>query len=709
LSLAIENLLINSSPLSEGSRSALAETMLDSSLNSLEMPEGTTKHPEAENPLAGLPLAALVEAAPESVLLVDKAGRILLANEWAVGSFGFSKRELAGRNAGDLLVRKSRGKYRSVLHESFAHSHQKSEKHIPLIGLRRSGQEFPVEFSLDVVNLGGAELGILVICDVSERSQIEQQLQEAHEKLRERIRERTRALSLANRKLQREVVARRRREEDLLYLRDIVRSSDVAIIGRKLDGTVVSWNPAARRLSGYSAKEIIGKSILTIVAPERIADARKLMAKVRRGERLEHVEGEMMTKGGKRIPIVVTVSPVRNAERKLIGASVIMRDITRRKQFDAQLRYERDRAEKYLEIAEVIILVVDRRARILLMNPKGCEVLGCRHGELLHRDWFSTCVPRRVRSSCRKAFQKVISGKMTGPVYYEGWVVTRPGEERLIGWRHAPLTDESGNIIGTISSGEDITDRRRAEEAIRNLSGRLLQVRDEERRHIARELHDSTAQRLALLITQLGRAQRLGQRGNGNYTHLLSEARGMASQALREVRSLSYLLHPPLLEEMGLASALRVYVAGLQKHNATHIHLDIPSSVERFPRNIELCAFRIVQEALTNVLRHSHSRTARIQLLREPGSLIVKVVDHGRGLPRGNGAVPGANGHYAGIGLAGMRERVNQVDGSFDIRSGKSGTTVTAMIPVPRKAREERQENTCTLRGRSRRSAARHP
>jgi PAS domain S-box-containing protein len=683
--------------------------MLDSSLKSREAPEGITVSRSAENSLAGLPLAALIEAAPESVLLIDKDGRIIVANEWAVGSFGYSKTELTGRKAEDLIVPGLRDKYRRTLRGSFSHPRRNLEKHIPFFGRKNNGKKFPVELSLDVVRLGDAELGILVICDVTERSQIEQELQEAHEKLRERVRERTRELSLTNRRLQREIVAGRRREEDLRFLRDIVRSSDVAIIGRTLDGTVVSWNPAARRLSGYSAKEIMGKSILTIVAPERMAEARKLMAKARRGERLDHVEGVLLTKGGKRIPIVVTVSPVRNAERKLIGASVIMRDVTRRKQFDAQIRYERDRAEKYLEIAEVIILVVDRRARILLMNRKGCEVLGCRHGELLHRDWFSTCVPRRMRSSCRKAFQKVISGKMTGPQYYEGWVVNRSGEERLIGWRHTPLTDESGEIIGTISSGEDITDRRAGEEAIRNLSRRLLHVRDEERRHIARELHDSTAQRLALLITQLGRAQRLSPQGNDNHTCLLREARGVASQALREVRSLSYLLHPPLLEEMGLASALRVYVAGLQKHNRTQIDLDIPTKVGRFPRNIELCAFRVVQEALSNVMRHSRSRSACVKLVRENGSLLVKVIDHGHGLPSGQGGVPATNGRRVGLGLPGMRERVNQVGGLLDIRSGKSGTTVTAVIPVSRKPREEQKENTRTLRGRSRSLAARHP
>jgi PAS domain S-box-containing protein len=660
-----------------------------------------------ENSQGTVPLRALVEAAPESVLLIDKSGRILLANAWAVGAFGYSRMQLVGRKAEDLIVSRFRGKYRHTLHGTFARPPQKSEKHIPLTGRKKNGKEFPIELSLDVVNLGGDKLGILVICDVTERARMEEELRKAHDKLSKGVREQTRELSLANRKLQREIIARRRREEDLLFARDIVRSSDVAIIGRKLDGTVLSWNPAARRMFGYSAKEMIGRSIFTLVPPERMAQSRKMMATIRRGERLEHIEAEAMRKDGTRFPFVVTVSPVRNQEGKLVGASVIARDVTQRKRADALIRYQRDLAQRYLDIAEVIILVLDRRGRIVRVNRKGCEVLGYgnEQRELLRRDWFSTCIPRAYRRKARESFGRRLTQKSEGPWSYECPVRTLSGQERMVAWHSRILRDEDGRVIGNLLSGEDITERRAAEEALRQFPGLLLQARDEERRRIARELHDSTAQRLALLITQLGRAQRLGPPSNGNYTRLLRDARAIAGQALREVRSLSYLLHPPLLEEMGLASALRVYIAGLQKHHNLQIDLGITGRLERFPRNIELCAFRVVQEALTNVLRHSRSHSARVKLLREPDSLVVKVIDYGRGLSRGNGPGRAATGGRKGLGLVGMRERLSLVNGRLDIRSGRSGTTVTAFIPVSGKIREE---DTSTLRRRSRRSAPRH-
>lgn len=638
--------------------------------------------PVRQNLQPAIPLDTLVNAAPESVLFLEPSGRILMANAWAVESFGYSKKELTGRKAEDLLVPRSRGTYRRTLRSSFAHPRRKSEKHIPLVGRRKNGKQFPIELSLDAVKTGREALGVLVICDVTEQTRLEEELRAARDKLEDRIRERTRELSLANRKLQREVRARRRSEKHLLFTRDIVKSSDVAIIGRQLDGTVVSWNPAARRMFGYSAKEMIGRSILTIVPPERRPQSRKLIAAIRRGERLEHFEVEAMKKKGERFPAVITVSPVNNEEGKLIGASVIARDVSRRKRADAIIRRERDRAQRYLDIAQVIILVLDRRGRIVLLNREGCEVLGCRQRDLLHRDWFSFCLPRKPRPAMRRAFERLISGKPTRPQYHESPVMTKSGQERLIAWRCNVLTDGDGRISGTLSSGEDITERRAAEKALRQLPGQLLQVRDEERRRFARELHDSTAQRLALLMTQLGRARRLGPQPNGNISRLLRDAHAVAGQALREVRTLSYLLHPPLLEEMGLASALRVYIAGLQKHNKLRIALELPSRLGRFPRSIELSAFRIVQEALTNVLRHSHSPSARVTLLREGNSLVVKVVDRGRGL---SGRVSGRSASIArrvGIGLAGMRERLNLVNGRLDIRSGKSGTTVRAFIPV---------------------------
>jgi PAS domain S-box-containing protein len=497
-------------------------------------------------------------------------------------------------------------------------------------------------------------------------------------------------------------------DDQLRFIRDVVKSCDDAIISRKLDGTIVTWNPAARRIYGYSAREMVGRSILKIVPPERRSESRKIMTAIRRGRRIDHVEVLARRKDGRRIPLVLTISPVRNGSGNPIGASIIARDISQTRRAEARIRYERDLAERYLEIAEVIILVLDPRGRVVLLNRKGYQLMGYprKERDLVNRDWFAACVPRRLRRRMRDAFQTILTVKAERSTYTESPILTQTGKERLIAWRCTPLADENGKIVGTLSSGEDITDRRLAEQALQQTSARMLRVRDEERRRIARELHDSTAQRLALLITQLGHAQRLSDQSSGAPNRLLASARSVARQALREVRSLSYLLHPPLLEEMGLASALRAHVAYLQKTRGTRIRLDLPARLERFPRPVELSAFRIVQEALNNVIRHSRSPSARVQLTREPASLVVKVVDRGRGFPRRLASLPQPHAGGAGMGFASMRERVNLAGGHLDFRTGKSGTTVTAVIPLPRKPREEKDPH--SVRRRPRRAPPRH-
>ena len=264
---------------------------------------------DRENRRATIPLRAVLEAAPVAMLLVDRAGHIVLSNAQAAKLFGYPGRELLGREAEELFARGVRSACRRQLRASFANPRRRSsQRKLTPVGLRKNGGQFPIEISFGrPVNVGPGRVVALSIRDVSRRAAMEDALRSARDALARRIQERTRELSRANRGLQREIRARRRKDEDLLFKRDIVRSSDVAIIGRKLDGTVLSWNPAARRMFGYSAKEMIGRSILTLVPPERLAQSRKMMATIRRGERLQHIEAEAMRKDGKRIPFVVTV------------------------------------------------------------------------------------------------------------------------------------------------------------------------------------------------------------------------------------------------------------------------------------------------------------------------------------------------------------------------------------------------------------------
>jgi signal transduction histidine kinase len=228
----------------------------------------------------------------------------------------------------------------------------------------------------------------------------------------------------------------------------------------------------------------------------------------------------------------------------------------------------------------------------------------------------------------------------------------------------------------------EISEREQAEESLRQLSARLLRIQDEERQRLARELHDSTAQSLAALAMNLavvrgGRAK-LPKRSQ----QALDESEVLAELCAREIRSLSYVLHPPLLKEIGLPAAVRWCAEGFAKRSGIAVDVDSPNDFGRLPVDVETALFRIVQECLTNVQRHSGSPTARIELSRRDHSVGLKVKDQGRGIP------PGILRHRSslGVGLLGMRERVRQLGGRLSIDSTGTGATVQVEIDLPPEA-----------------------
>jgi len=215
---------------------------------------------------------------------------------------------------------------------------------------------------------------------------------------------------------------------------------------------------------------------------------------------------------------------------------------------------------------------------------------------------------------------------------------------------------------------------------IRRLSSRLLQIQDEERRHIARELHDSAGQTLAVLSMNLARLIREAEAQAPNLAARVKEAEEIVKQLQSEIRTTSYLLHPPLLDECGLSSALQVYVAGVRERTGLEIDLSVAESVGRIPREMESVVFRLVQECLTNIHRHSRSRSAAIQLMREENVLTLAVRDQGTGISEKRFAEIQAGG--AGVGIRGMKERVQHFGGTLEVCSDASGTSVNATLPI---------------------------
>jgi signal transduction histidine kinase len=226
-----------------------------------------------------------------------------------------------------------------------------------------------------------------------------------------------------------------------------------------------------------------------------------------------------------------------------------------------------------------------------------------------------------------------------------------------------------------------IARQERAEQSVRGLSARLLQTQDRERRRIARELHDSTGQSLAALTMNLSTLSKKAASVNPELSSALDENTQIAQAVSDELRTTSYLLHPPLLDEMGLQAGLRWYIKGFQERSDIKVTLDLPKNLERLQPDLELMIFRVVQECLTNVHRHSDSPSAEICLHNSNGKLALEIRDRGKGMSGDKLAAVAGSG-TVGVGLRGMRERVKTFGGELEIISDGQGTLVRATIPL---------------------------
>jgi signal transduction histidine kinase len=226
---------------------------------------------------------------------------------------------------------------------------------------------------------------------------------------------------------------------------------------------------------------------------------------------------------------------------------------------------------------------------------------------------------------------------------------------------------------------QELVERRRAEQNALNLSAQLLNAQDQERRKFARELHDGLGQNLvAAKMMSDSLLNRPPERQK------IAELSALLDEAVKSTRSLSHLLHPPLVEELGFVAAARSYLEGFSQRTGIKLAFDLPELAERLPRDIELTFFRVLQESLTNVQRHSKSSSTEVRFALHDKTATLEVRDHGVGLPPGMLQNFRENGTDVGVGLAGMKERVRERRGQFDIRSDSSGTLVSATLPIQR-------------------------
>ena len=667
----------------------------------------------------------------------------------------------------------------------------------------------------------------------------------------------------------------------------IVASSDDAIISKDLESIITSWNRGAERIFGYTAREAVGRSVTMLIPSDHADEEPMILDSIRRGKTVDHYETVRQRKDGTLLDISLTISPIRDAQGRVVGASKIARDITERKRAEAALRVseallqaeladtkllqgisaqlvqEENVASLYEKILDAAVSIMRSEfASLQMLFPergtrgelrllafrgfspqaaafwewvgfdsagstcgaalragkrviapdvdkcdfmKGTEdqtvylqtgihavqttplvsrsgkivgmisthwhkphepserdlrvfdILARQAADLIERRTAQEAVRRSeehyrilfdlgpvavyscdtsgvIREFNRRATElwgrtpelgetderfcgsfklfrpdgsfmpheqspmaEVVSGKISEARDTEV-LIERPDHTwATVIVNIRPLKGQLGEIVGAINCFYDISQRKQAEEelqhahdeletlvekrtaSLRRLSSRLQHVQDEERRKMARELHDSAGQYLAAIKMNLAQIDPAELSKSSVAT--LAESEQLLDTCLGEIRTISHLLHPPLLDESGISSAARWYIEGFEKRSGIKVDLSISSAERRLPQPVELVLFRALQESLTNVHRHSGSSNVDIQIDIDNGEAVLVVRDYGKGVSAAQLA-GFERGIDLGVGLVGMRERVSELGGTFRILSEKPGTSIILTIPT---------------------------
>ncbi len=371
-------------------------------------------------------------------------------------------------------------------------------------------------------------------------------------------------------------------------------------------------------------------------------------------------------------------------------------------------------------VSDYAIFMLDPEGNIATWNSGAERIKGYQAWEIIGKH-FSVFYPEEELQA-RKPWRELEVAAQEGRFEDEGWRVRKDGSKFWANVVITALKDETGRVRGFGKVTRDFTERVRAqeelqqanqdlqkevlekrnaeqrlhrsEESLRKLSLHLLRTQDEERRRIGRDLHDSLGQYLAVLKINLDSVQLSLPPGKHKAQSQLRQCIRLAEDAIKEVRTISYLLYPPMLEELGLKSAIPWYVEGFARRSGIKTRLEIPPDFCRLSRDVELALFRVLQESLTNVHRHSGSRTAEIRLSEKDRVVILEIEDQGKGFPPG---VLENNGNglptELGVGLRGMNERMRQLGGRIEVGTADKGAVVRAVVPVGKRESSRSREN----------------
>jgi len=469
------------------------------------------------------------------------------------------------------------------------------------------------------------------------------------------------------------------------------------------DGTLLHMNsPGLQMVGARSADEVIGKNIYNLIAPEDRDRFKAFNESICRGEQ-GSLQFDIVGLEGKRRHMETHAAPLQNPDGTVVHLAVSS-DISERKQAEEFLGRSEERFRALVNASsDVIYRMSPDWSELRPLDGRGFVADTGRPS----KDWLNEHIHPDDQGLVLQAIREAVETKSAFQLEHR---VRRA--DGTLGWtysRAVPLLNGDGEIVEWFGAASDMTARKEAEEKyrtlaqtldaevrtrtreleeqsnqVRALSWRLLRSQDEERRHIARELHDSVGQTLTALDINLELFIQEAGYKLPEVASKIEEIQETVQQLHREIRTTSYLLHPPLLDESGLYSAISWYLQGLLERSGLEVRLEISEEFGRLPRDMELVIFRLVQECLTNIHRHSESKTASIRMARDSNQITLNIRDQGNGMSPARLAE--IKSGRSGVGIGGMRERLRQFDGTMNIESDSSGTQVFATIPIPKTA-----------------------
>jgi len=462
------------------------------------------------------------------------------------------------------------------------------------------------------------------------------------------------------------------------------------------EGRVATWNLGAQRAKGYKASEIIGLHFSLFYTEEdrRAGRAEKLLKIATEQGRVSD-EGWRVRKDGTVFWASVTITAIRDDQGNLLGFGKVTRDLSERKQREESLRRSEERFRLLVSgVQDYAIFMLDEKGHVASWNDGAERIKGYLPEEIIG-EHFSRFYPEEDIRSGKPAWELNVA-ETEGRFEDEGWRLRKDGTRFWANVIITPVHNDSGKLLGFSKVTRDFTERllarkaleesqarlKESEKNLRELTLHLIRTQDEERKKIGREIHDSLGQYLAALKMKLELLETTPAT-----TDEVAACSKLLDDCMREVRTISYLLYPPMLDEVGLKSAIPWYLKGFTSRSGIETKFEMPEDFTRMNRDAELVLFRVLQESLTNVQRHSKSKTAEIELYSFGDSVILKVIDYGKGVPP---SVLEQGQHdwlgSLGVGLRGMSERLRQLGGSLTLSSGERRTEITAQIPrIPSK------------------------